>query len=180
MSHARPDREAMPYRDCVGIALFNAEGRVFVARRIDEGADEATERAAPWQMPQGGIDKGEEPLPAALRELYEETSVRSVLLLEENRDWIYYDLPDEALGIALKGKYRGQRQLWFAFAFTGDETEIDVLHPAGGAHSAEFDSWRWEDLERLPEFVVPFKRRAYEQVVAAFSGVPARLRGPAR
>jgi putative (di)nucleoside polyphosphate hydrolase len=128
---ARPDRESLPYRDCVGVAVFNQEGNVFIGRRKpDEGTEDRTEVEAPWQMPQGGIDKGEDPLRAALRELYEETNITAVSLLAEAPEWIYYDLPDEALGIALRGKYRGQRQRWFAFAFTGKDSEIDVLTPA--------------------------------------------------
>jgi putative (di)nucleoside polyphosphate hydrolase len=170
-------RETLPYRDCVGVAVFNREGKVFIGRRTpDEFSEDRSEVAAPWQMPQGGIDKGEEPLPAALRELYEETSIRSVRLVAEAPDWIHYDLPDEALGVALKGKYRGQRQRWFAFAFDGDESEINVLAPGGGAHPSEFNAWRWAALSALPDLIVPFKREAYEQVVAAFADLPAKVR----
>lgn len=165
------DRETMPYRDCVGVAVFNSAGQVFIGRRKpDEDPEDTSEAGAPWQMPQGGIDKGEAPLEAALREMFEETSIRSVQLLAEAPGWIHYDLPDEALGIALKGKYRGQRQRWFAFRFTGDETEINVTEPGDGSMPAEFDRWRWEDLEKLPDLIVPFKREAYLQVVEAFAG----------
>jgi putative (di)nucleoside polyphosphate hydrolase len=171
-------REDMPYRDCVGVAVFNRDGLVLIGRRkADPWIEDRTEIEAPWQMPQGGIDKGEEPYPAALREMYEETSIRSVELIAEAPGWITYDLPDEALGIALKGKYRGQRQRWFAFRFTGEESEIEVIAPGGGRHPQEFDAWRWEALERLPELIVPFKREAYEEIVAAFAGVPAKVRG---
>jgi putative (di)nucleoside polyphosphate hydrolase len=173
-----PDREQMPYRDCVGVAVFNADGRVFVGRRMPANDPEDTsETNAPWQMPQGGIDKGEKPIDAAWRELFEETSIRSIELITEIDDWIYYDLPDEALGIALRGKYRGQRQRWFAFRFTGADSEINVHTPGGGAHPAEFDKWRWEKLETLPDLIVPFKRDAYLQVVEAFKDVPAGVRG---
>jgi putative (di)nucleoside polyphosphate hydrolase len=173
-----PDREQMPYRDCVGVAVFNADGRVFVGRRMPANDPEDTsETNAPWQMPQGGIDKGEKPIDAAWRELFEETSIRSIELITEIDDWIYYDLPDEALGIALRGKYRGQRQRWFAFRFTGDDSEINVVNPGGGAHPAEFDKWRWEELEKLPDLIVPFKRDAYLQVVEGFAKVPAGIRG---
>jgi putative (di)nucleoside polyphosphate hydrolase len=127
-------------------------------------------------MPQGGIDKGEDPAATALRELYEETSIRSVSPLDEIKDWVYYDLPDEMLGIGLKGKYRGQRQRWFAYLFVGKDDEIDVLSPGGGKHPAEFDTWRWEALERLPELIVPFKRKAYEEVVAHFRELPDKVR----
>ena len=173
-----PDRQTLPYRDCVGIAVFNAGGEVLIGRRMPEGdPEDSSVFGSPWQMPQGGIDKGESPLEAAQRELYEETSIRSARLLDEAPDWIYYDLPEAALGIALRGRYRGQRQRWFALAFIGEESEIDVTAPGGGAFKAEFDQWRWAPLESLPELVVPFKRTAYDQVVAAFGHLPAKLRG---
>ena len=169
-------REDMPYRDCVGVAVFNRQGLAFIGRRIAEGdPEDSAELGAPWQMPQGGIDPGEEPLDAAYRELFEETSIRSVRLIAEAPDWIAYDLPDEALGVALKGKYRGQRQRWFALAFTGEEQEIDVANPGGGQHKAEFDAWRWERLEALPGLIVPFKRDAYVAVVKAFADIPREL-----
>ena len=119
-------------------------------------------------MPQGGIDDGEEPLKAARRELWEETNVRSVELIAEMPDWLRYDLPLEARS-RWSGRYRGQTQKWFLFRFTGDESEINVHRPAGGAHEAEFDEWRWERFERLPDVVVPFKREVYETVAAAFA-----------
>ena len=173
---ARPDRQSLPYRDCVGVAVFNREGNVFIGRRKpDDMTEDRTEVEAPWQMPQGGIDKGEDPLRAALRELYEETNITTVSLLAEAPEWIYYDLPDEALGIALKGKYRGQRQRWFAFLFTGEDSEINVTEPGGGAMPAEFDTWRWERLSRTPGLIVPFKRQAYEKVVEAFADIPQRF-----
>ena len=96
-------------------------------------------------------------------------------LLAEAPEWIYYDLPDEMLGVALKGRFRGQRQRWFAFAFTGVDSEIDVLTPGGGKHPAEFDAWRWEKLSRTAGLIVPFKRQAYEKVVEAFSDIPQRF-----
>jgi putative (di)nucleoside polyphosphate hydrolase len=174
---SRPDREKMPYRDCVGIAVFNTDGRVFIGRRKPAGDPEDTsEFGSPWQMPQGGIDKGEDPREAAKRELFEETSIRSVELVAEAPGWIYYDLPDEALGIALKGKYRGQRQLWFAYRFTGKDEEINVVEPGDHTMPAEFDAWRWEALEQLPALVVPFKKQAYLEGVEAFRGLPAKLR----
>ena len=120
-------------------------------------------------MPQGGIDAGEEPYDAALRELYEETNVRSVALLGEAADWLSYDIPTPLAGLAWKGRYVGQRQKWFAFRFNGDESEIDVEQPGGGKHKPEFGAWRWERLERVPELIVPFKRAVYEQVAKAFS-----------
>lgn len=171
-------RDILPYRDCVGVALFNRKGEVFVGRRkAGVHWENRDELQTPWQMPQGGIDAGEDPLAAAVRELYEETSVSSASLLTEAPEWIFYDLPDDALGKALKGKYRGQRQRWFAFAFTGEDSEINVDTPGGGEHKAEFDDWRWEKLGRTPELIVPFKREAYEQVVAAFADIPGQLQG---
>lgn len=168
-------RAALPYRDCVGIALFEPGGRVFIARRIFTPGPDTSEVAQPWQMPQGGIDPGEDPLDAAYRELYEETSVRAVSLIDSFADWIYYDLPDEVLGIALRGRYRGQRQKWFAFLLTGDEAEIDLDAPGSGALDPEFDAWRWEDFSRVHDIIVPFKRPAYLAVQKAFGHIPARL-----
>lgn len=170
-----PNREDLPYRDCVGIAVFNAAGQVFVGRRKSDDPEKSADYQAPWQMPQGGIDEGEDPLRAALRELYEETNISAVSLLAEAPEWIYYDLPDEQLGKALKGKYRGQRQRWFAFAFTGNDSDIDVAAPGGGKYRAEFDAWRWERLSRTPSLIVPFKREAYEKVVDAFADIPQRF-----
>lgn len=170
----RPNREDMPYRDCVGIVLFNQDGKVFLARRILTPGPDTSEVGAPWQMPQGGIDDGEDALPAAYRELYEETGIRTIRLLAQAPDWIYYDLPDDVLGVALKGRYRGQRQKWFAFLFEGEESEI-ALSPDTPGLDPEFDDWRWEDLSRTPDIIVPFKRPAYREVVAAFGDIPAQL-----
>jgi putative (di)nucleoside polyphosphate hydrolase len=173
----KPDRESLPYRDCVGTAVFNHEGKVFIGRRkAGEDPEGSPLLGAPWQMPQGGIDKGEAPSASATRELYEETSIRSVEMVAEAPGWIYYDLPDEMIGIALKGKYRGQRQRWFAYRFTGSESEINVTAPGGGEMPAEFDMWRWEELEQLPNIIVPFKKQAYLEVVTAFRDLPPKLR----
>lgn len=167
-----PDRAAMPYRLNAGVVLFNRDGQVWIGRRADhpEGAGQI------WQMPQGGIDDGEEPVDAAIRELYEETNVSSISLLTAAPDWVQYDLPDEALGIALKGRYRGQKQKWFAALFEGEDAEIDIHQPGGGQHNAEFADWRWENLEKLPELVVPFKREVYLQLVAYFRDIPQKIR----
>ncbi|MCB1502611.1 MAG: RNA pyrophosphohydrolase [Bauldia sp.] len=159
--------EDLPYRPCVGIALFNRDGLVWVGRRSDEDA-EGEGKGHWWQMPQGGLDKGEDPLAAARRELYEETSVDSASLIEEAADWFTYDLPAELIPTSWNGRYRGQKQKWFAFRFEGKDDDIDVLHPGGGKFHAEFSEWRWETLERLPDLIVPFKRSVYEEVVAAF------------
>jgi putative (di)nucleoside polyphosphate hydrolase len=119
-----------------------------------------------WQMPQGGINKNENPLVAAYRELREETSVQSVELLAEHPRWLSYDLPEELLGIALKGRYRGQKQRWYAMRFLGDDSEIDLGSALGGKR--EFDRWRWRHIDELPERVVDFKRPMYLKIVTAF------------
>ena len=166
------DPESLPYRPCVGIMVLNREGLVWAGHRIADADSEMAGTARLWQMPQGGIDAGEEPLPAARRELYEETGMRSVSLLAEAPGWINYDLPRELVGIALKGRYRGQAQKWFAFRFEGDESEIAINPPPGG-HHPEFDSWAWKPMLQLPELIVPFKRKVYEEVVAAFRHLAA-------
>ncbi len=157
----------LPYRPCVGVMILNGDGLVWAGRRIADGNTEYDGSPQLWQMPQGGIDKGEEPLEAAYRELYEETGMKTVSLLAEAPDWVNYDLPEHLIGIGLKGKYRGQTQRWFAFRFEGDESEIAINPPPGG-HAPEFDAWDWLPMEKLPELIVPFKRGVYEEVVAAF------------
>lgn len=166
------DIKNLPYRPCVGIALFNAEGLVWVGNRADKDAEGEGEGHW-WQMPQGGLDKGEDPYKAALRELYEETSVTSARLIGEAPGWLTYDLPTELVGQSWGGRYRGQKQKWFALRFEGKESEIDVLAPGGGRYTAEFSSWRWEHLAKLPGLIVPFKRKVYEQVVEAFASLAA-------
>lgn len=156
--------EDLPYRPCVGVVLLNREGMVFIGRRID--GPEHTDLTHTWQMPQGGIDEGEEPWQAAVRELGEETNVRSVERLGEIAEWLKYDIPREIVGQAWKGKYRGQMQKWFAIRFTGNDQEIDVDHPAG--HEPEFCAWRWERLQNVPDLVVPFKRAVYDRVASEF------------
>jgi len=164
------DIERLPYRPCVGIALFNAKGEVWIGNRSDENAEGEGEGHW-WQMPQGGLDKGEDAYKAALRELYEETSVVSASLIKEAPGWLTYDLPPELVGQSWGGRYRGQKQKWFALRFTGKDPEIDVLRPGGGKYKAEFSSWRWEKLAKLPALIVPFKRKVYEQVVEAFASL---------
>ena len=154
----------LPYRPCVGIMLISRDGLVWVGRRRPKWAGDGA--AYIWQMPQGGISGGESARAAAVRELEEETGVESVELLAEAPGWFTYDLPEELLGVALKGRYRGQRQKWFAMRFTGSEREIDIA-PRGG-HKAEFDDWRWAEASALPGLIVPFKRQIYADVVAAF------------
>jgi putative (di)nucleoside polyphosphate hydrolase len=160
--------EDLPYRPCVGLAVINRAGHVFIGRR-SEGPEHIDETHV-WQMPQGGIDAGEDPWPAGLRELYEETSIRSVERLGEIADWLTYDIPREIVGQAWGGRYRGQTQKWYALRFTGDDREVDIATPGGGAHKPEFIAWRWEPMERLPDLVVPFKRPVYERVVGEFAG----------
>lgn len=157
--------EDLPYRPCVGVMLLNGAGLVFIGRRI--GGPEHVDRTHAWQMPQGGIDPGEDPWSAALRELREETNIRSVERLGEIAEWLQYEIPPDILGQAWKGKYRGQRQKWFALRFIGDEREIDIAQP-DGTHTAEFAAWRWAPMRTLPDLVVPFKRAVYERVVGEF------------
>ncbi|WP_316861953.1 RNA pyrophosphohydrolase [uncultured Cohaesibacter sp.] len=161
-----PKNKDLPYRDCVGICVFNKNNQVWIGKRVS--AAELENSPYCWQMPQGGIDKGEEPLEAAIRELYEETSIKHVSLLQEASDWLYYDFPDDIVKAGKVGKYKGQRQRWFAFRFEGDEEEIEVISPAKGKHPQEFEDWRWGDLTTTPDLIVPFKRDVYEKVVAAF------------
>jgi putative (di)nucleoside polyphosphate hydrolase len=158
--------EDLPYRPCVGVMLLNGKGQVFVGRRT--GGPEHVDDTHSWQMPQGGVDTNEDPWPAALRELYEETNVTSVEKLAESREWFSYDIPRDIVGQAWKGKYRGQTQKWYAMRFIGKESEINVLEPAGG-HEPEFTEWRWEKMERLPGLIIPFKRPVYEKVIAEFA-----------
>jgi len=157
----------LPYRPCVGVMILNKAGLVWAGRRIAEGNSEYDGSPQLWQMPQGGIDKGEDPRDAAYRELYEETGMKTVTLLAEAPEWINYDLPAHLIGIGLRGKYRGQTQRWFAFRFEGDESEIAINPPPGG-HAAEFDAWEWKRMQDLPGLIVPFKRAVYDEVVAQF------------
>ncbi len=161
-----PRFEDLPYRPCVGLTVLNREGRVFIGRRSD--GPEQVDMTHVWQMPQGGLDPGEDPYACGLRELAEETNIRSVERLGEIEEWLKYDIPREIVGRAWQGKYRGQTQKWFALRFTGNDSEIDVAHPAGG-HEPEFVAWRWEPMQNLPDLVVPFKRKTYERVVKEFA-----------
>ncbi|MGA2129352.1 MAG: RNA pyrophosphohydrolase [Xanthobacteraceae bacterium] len=161
----------LPYRRCVGMMVLNRAGLVFIGRRT--GGIEHVDRVHVWQMPQGGVDAGEDVYRAALRELREETNISSVELAAETADWLSYDLPPEVASEAFRGRYRGQTQKWYALRFTGDDSEIDVVAPAGG-HEPEFSEWRWEPMRNLPDLVIPFKRKVYERVVAEF----AALAGP--
>ena len=157
------DPETLPYRPCAGFMLVNAEGKVFVGQRIDPSAHGF------WQMPQGGIDKGEDVRAAALRELEEEVGVPAhmVEVIAQTSKPIRYDLPPELLGKVWKGRYRGQEQHWFLGRFLGEDADINLE-----AHDpAEFNEWRWIAPEQLPELIVPFKRAVYEEVLAEFRGL---------
>jgi len=153
------ERDARPYRDGVGIALLNDADMVFVGQRIDQTAEA-------WQMPQGGIDPGEDPLTAALREMEEEIGVAASLaeIIAESRDWLTYDLPLDLADKVWKGRYRGQRQKWYLARFKGRDTDINLetAHP-------EFNQWRWLPFRQLPDMIVPFKRPIYELIVAEFA-----------
>lgn len=148
-----------PYRPNVGVVLFHPDGRVWLGQRT------ATPGPYNWQFPQGGVDAGEDLQAAALRELVEETGVRTVTVLGRTDGWLTYDFPPEHRGKPMGRAWKGQRQVWFAVRFDGEETEIDLeAHPP-----VEFDAWRWASLSEAPEVVAPFKRDIYRQVVAAFS-----------
>jgi putative (di)nucleoside polyphosphate hydrolase len=159
--------EPKPYRPNVGIALFNAEGRVLIGRRVRDDGPEIILPGLEWQMPQGGVDEGEDLRTAALRELWEETSVRHADYLGET-DWHAYEFPPYEGPPHRLGKFRGQRQKWFALRFTGNEAEIDPLTPRNG-QPAEFDAWRWERLDQVADLVVPFRREVYRAVAESFA-----------
>ena len=148
----------LPYRPCAGVMIVNPEGRVFVGQRLDSTLEA-------WQMPQGGIDDGEDALDAAIREVGEETGIapEHLQLIATAPDELSYDLPEELIGKLWKGKWRGQRQRWFLFAFTGVDADIDIE-----TAEPEFRSWKWSDPAELPDMIVPFKRDLYSAVLAAF------------
>lgn len=161
--------EDLPYRPNVGAVLFNRAGRIFVARRADFPNAEGP--AGGWQLPQGGIDAAEDPRVAIFRELGEEIGTDRAEILGEHPDWLQYDLPAELIGRALGGKYRGQRQRWFALRFLGEDADIRLdldPHP-------EFDAWRWDDLANLPSLAVGFKRDIYAVLATSFArfAIPA-------
>jgi putative (di)nucleoside polyphosphate hydrolase len=163
-SHLMPKHEEITeYRPCVGVMLLNAQGQVWIGRRYDKANEEG--EGYWWQMPQGGIDKGEDPREAAFRELAEETGVTSAEFVAASQHWYNYDLPAHLIGKSWKGKYRGQTQKWIVLRFTGDESEID-LHPP--CHEQEFDQWRWAHMDEMMGLIVPFKRQVYAQVIAEF------------
>lgn len=153
------DIAALPYRPAAGIMLINRECNVFVGQRLDSTLEA-------WQMPQGGIDEGEDALAAALRELGEETGIAAdkVELVATAQEELLYDLPDELIGKLWKGRYRGQRQSWFLFRFLGEDSDVNIA-----TEHQEFRAWRWADPADLPAMIVPFKRKLYNDVLAAFA-----------
>lgn len=153
------------YRPCVGIMVINPSGLVWMGRRNDAPEDPEGPGAW-WQMPQGGIDPGEDPDVAAVRELREETAIRSVSLLGRTEGWLTYDLPKTVRRHAWRGRYRGQKQIWYAARFTGSDAEVDLEPPPGQGHQREFDTWEWVDIDRVLDRVVFFKRDVYEAMLA--------------
>jgi putative (di)nucleoside polyphosphate hydrolase len=158
------DPTTLPYRPCAGVMLINRDGQVLVGQRLDSTLEA-------WQMPQGGIDKGEAPFDAAVRELWEETGIPAELveLIAEAPEELSYDLPEELVGQIWKGRWRGQRQRWFLFRFLGQDSDIDIA-----TAEPEFRAWRWADPADLPDLIVPFKRELYREVLAAFAKPLAR------
>ena len=152
------DHSSLPYRPCAGVMLANRDGRIFVGQRLDTSSEA-------WQMPQGGIDEGEKPRAAALRELWEETGVTGDLVefIAKTEDWVTYDLPPDLLGRVWGGKYRGQKQKWFLFRYLGTDAQVNIAteHP-------EFDRWQWSRADEMVASIVPFKRAVYEQVASTF------------
>lgn len=165
MSRARGAPEG--YRRGVGLMMFNPAGRIFTGRRID------TEIEA-WQMPQGGIDDGESPRDAAMRELREETGVENAVIVAESAEWKSYDFPSDLRARVWGGLYRGQTQKWFLLRFTGSDSDIDI---ESADPNPEFDDWQWMDIESLPRRIVAFKRRLYEDLAAEFGDLIAREAG---
>lgn len=161
--------EGLPYRRGVGVVLFNADGLVWIGRRIEKPGQNIQNY---WQMPQGGIDDEEDPAVAALRELHEETGTNRAEIIGESKDWLKYELPPHLRGKVWNGRFRGQTQKWFALQFTGSDTDFNL----NGYHEPEFDAWRWAELRSLPDLIVPFKRTIYESVVDEFAEFPMKVR----
>ena len=163
------DPAALPYRPCVGIMLVNAEGRVFVGQRLDRRENSGGNEGDFWQMPQGGVDEGEDVRAAALRELEEETGIAATraTIIAESAEELLYDLPDELIGKLWGGAYRGQRQRWVLMRFAGEDADIRL-----DAHDPpEFEDWKWVEPDVLPDLIVPFKKRVYRAVLDEFRGL---------
>ncbi len=161
------DFSHLPYRPCVGIVLISRDGLVWTGQRIGKWTGDRSDQR--WQLPQGGIDEGESPAEAAVRELEEETGTADAEIIAETAGWLTYDLPDGALGIALKGKYRGQRQKWFAMRFLGSDADIDISERPG--HKAEFSEWRWARMGDVVDKVIDFKQPVYRDLAKEFSSL---------
>ena len=155
------NKDTLPYRPCAGVMLVNLEGKVFVGQRLDSSVEA-------WQMPQGGIDDGEDPRAAAIRELREETGIpdQLVQILAQSSQEHYYDLPDELVGKIWKGRYRGQRQIWFLARFSGADEDINIE-----TEHQEFRAWKWTEPDTLPDLIVPFKRKLYRDVLREFRDI---------
>ncbi len=145
------------YRPCVGIMVVSQQGKIFTANRIDYQGDY-------WQMPQGGMEEGEDVLTTAKRELKEETSMETITFIHQHMDWLYYDLPEELRSQLWQGKYIGQKQKWCCFAFTGDEAEINLQ-----TEIPEFSDWQWSNINDLPDMIVPFKKTLYQELINIFA-----------
>ena len=159
------NKKELPYRLGVGAVLFNADGQVLVAQRIDTPGDA-------WQMPQGGIDEGEDPRETIFRELEEEIGTANAEIIGESDGWLTYDLPKGIRKTIWKGRYRGQKQKWFALRFLGTDADIDLeahKHP-------EFSTWKWADFETIPDLIVPFKKSLYQDIVTTFKHLTGRAR----
>ena len=158
----------LPYRPCVGAVLFNRDGLVWVGKRIPKSGDNFVDA---WQMPQGGIDKGEDPKIAVFRELREETGIDAAEIITETSDWLTYELPEHLRGISWGGKYRGQKQKWYGLRFLGEVRDFDL----NSYKKPEFSDWRWVPLQQVPELIISFKRDVYSKLATEFKGLPERV-----
>jgi len=158
------DNDLLPYRPCVGLMLLNDMGKLLVAKRIDTLVEA-------WQMPQGGIDEGEEPQTTAFREMEEEIGTRNAEILQEYDGWLSYDLPDHLIGRVWKGKYRGQRMKWFLMRYLGKDSDINLNTP-----HPEFSEWKWLDISDLTRSIVEFKRPLYAELVRYFGPAVEKIR----